>query len=1726
MARGANEGVPPETVPCAPAPRRERCRSLAELETPEPLCFDYLLSFLDLRDFLTLSLVSHSLRDILLSDLTRAARCVSGLALHCLCDSPVYPPLCLAHRRPAIDTELPLSSEDKRGESCPVDASAPPRGCLLEQFLTDEGVSGTNPGNEACVPRSSPAECTRTDTKTGILLETDSVLSGDFRQSAPQATLQHSENIPDTADLRFRPVFDASEVCEHLLAAPCKGVNVTEVLSGNVFPTDTRRRPPGGFSLPQEVTRRACAVPLWKALVLVAKGLSVLRVGAAAFGAVPLAMWAHLLKGNAATLREISLSSTLRWESRRQQQHRQRELLDLLCCLDTPSSDVEEALVFAASQLLPKSVSPPSCPVSQPLFPQTTREPRCDPARLRADPEPARRMSQSAAFQACRNLSRPGEDIPLPALKCLAIAWGPCSGLLQLFRRYTCRQCEELQLVVADMPTAACWNEDVENVLDRVGSGGKLRRFRFAVAPKGFVQERSLISWLLSSARDSESHPSTLDRPPKVLSNASWLAALEELSIDTDDPWLLPKAAQLIAAVTRPATQPAAATSTRSPRTGPSARSRGRDAGASRDHGSFQPWGSAGLQVGPAARRDLRSVSEISSDSSGESASVDGERGSPVLAGNPGASKDRHKRQSCGTPEDRRQERGKNEGEGAEASFDGASSTTGLRGFSRTELRPESTERWMFAHMVDGREGCSSSVGDPADLQALDHVQCDTGRSCAFPLPESEDHLSLTRSGGTDGDLHTEISGPSARRFPSLRFCSFRCGSAPASGAGCFSWGSAESLLTAAPPGCALRFHGDILFTTCGYGERRVFSSSVQAASGSAFSDSQFSAAAPSPTEHGRRGSFSRGKTEPVARVTEDAQRRSIRSHGDEAAPPAPTATVRQCCVPSRLTAQRRLRQVSRGCTVADLQPQVCVKGAAFVLREIHDGNDPLDSPVSPSFQAPLRLCCRCRRHPTRHGSGLQGRERELHTSPTCCGRRDRKRISPRQYNVRSEASRSECRDTRFRAHLELPLLRKTSRSGGSEVAAKGSSCLRGASRRFGREPEHGKRTLSVERRCPRGQHSSLSAGCEACVSDAREGSRPSHLFPAVQVQLPNPAASDPSPAGSPSETSPSESMEFESDCAGVRGPPPPRTSTQAFAAQSAARPSPEVSGFEAKPCQKRPREHRLPEWRHWCAEYLSGILDNLPGYCLFLPPVKIFPNGAAHGCGGVDGAPRSENGFRLGSHAGVRVGSRRQEDDGLADRYPSSAERRTAERTNAGSQCCCVFTEGGLREDRGVEERKCVFTLHRRTSRGERQREGTRHLAEKKAHRRGLETWPDNTDDNGQLRPGQPREPCYASISEVGDREPDSVALLAALCLDAVLRQRFRGIALECIFTTTQPPASTSDASESRVSNISSVDISEECWPPVEMLVEHLPDSLRPPLEILRLFVDATATEDAILANPGCFCIGDPLREVFSSPPRGNEHRVSRDICGCQPEKADGSAETVSAKESQTNAAGDKHDDAKTVARNDCDARQTSDSDGKRGETGGHEEESASGKALHEKGKEERSQLIKTHAFHTQSGFEQATKQCDPSSGTALFEVSHKGGVTPLLSDTAKYRDSLLAQAGCVASDGSKLFHRADEGGKVPGSLVSLLSALRRVYRGMDRIEVRVLRGDPGTKIAGKEATKEATEESDCLSCLLSNSARLRALHEVLMSFDFFPVCVWQGQYVFETFVAYERAV
>ncbi|KEP67750.1 UNVERIFIED_CONTAM: hypothetical protein HHA_228380 [Hammondia hammondi] len=1726
MAPGANERISPETVPRAPAPRRERCRSLAELETPEPLCFDYLLSFLDLRDFSTLSLVSHSLRNTLLSDLTRAARCVSGLALHCLCDSPVYPPLCLAHPRPAIDGELPLSSEDKRGETCPVDASAPPRGCRLEQPLTDDGGYGTKPGTEACVFRSSPVECTRTDTKTGVLLETDSLLSGDFRQSAPRAALQHSEDIPDTADLGLRPVFDGSEVYEHLLAAPCKGVKVTEVLSRNCSPTDTRRGPPGDFSLSQEVTRRAGAVPLWKALVLVAKGLSVLRVGAAAFGAVPLAMWAHLLKGNAATLREISLSSTLRWESRRQQQHRQRELLDLLCCLDTPSSDVEEALVFAASQLLPTSISRPTCPVSQPLFPQTTREPRCDPARLQADPEPARRLSQSAAFQACRNLSTPGEDIPLPALKCLSIAWGPCSGLLQLFRRYTCRQCEELQLVVADMPTAACWNEDVEHVLDRVGSGGKLRRFRFAVAPKGFVQERSLISWILSSARDSESHPNTLERPPEVLSNSSWLAALEELSIDTDDPWLLPKAVQLIAAVTRPATQPAAPAGTRSPGTPPAAPSRGRDAGASREQRSLQPWGSAGLQDGPATRRDPRSVSEIPSVSSVESAGIDGERGSTALAGNPGASKDRRMRQSCGAPVDRRQERGKSEGEEAEACFHGESNRTDSRGFSGTELRSASTERWMFRDIVNGREGSSNSVGDPAYLQALAHVQYDTGRSCVFPFPESEDHLLRTRSGGTEGDLHTEISEPCARRFPSLRFCSFRCGSTPASGAGCFSWGSAESLLTAAPPGCALRFHGDILFTTCAYGERRVFSSSAPAASGSAFSDCQFSAAAPSPTNQGRRGGFSRGKTEPVARVREDAQRRSLRSHGDEAAPPAPTTTVRQSCAPSRLTAQRRLRQVYRGCTVADLQPQVCVKGAAFVLRETHGVNDPLDSVVSPSFQAPLRLCCSCRRHPSRLGCELQGREKKLHTSPTCCGRRDRERISPRQYNVGSEASGGGCRDTRFRAHLELPFLRMTNRSGGSEVAAKGSSCLRGASRRFGRELEHVKGTLSVEMCCPRGQHSSPPAGRGACVSDAWKGSRPSHLFPAVQVQLPNPAAADPSPARSPSEISPSESMEFESDNARVRGPPPPRTSTQAFAAQSAASSAPEVSGFEAKPCQKRPREHRLREWRRWCAEYLSGILDNLPGYCLFLPPVKIFPNGAAHGCGTVDGAPRSENALRLGSHAGVRVGRGRQEDDFLPYRYPSSAERGTAERTNTGSQCCCVSTEAEHRQDRGMEERKCVFTLHRRTSRGERQTEGTRHLTEKRAHSRGLETCPGNAEGNGQLSLGQQREPYYTSISEVGDSEPDSVALLAALCLDAVLRQRLRGIALECIFTTTQPPASTSDASASHVSNISSVDISEECWPPVEMLLERLPDSLRPPLEILRLFVDATATEDAVLANPGCFCIGDPLREVFSSPPPGNKHRLSRDICGCKPEKADDPAETVSATVSQTSATGDKHDRAKKVTRNDCAARQTSDSDGKRGETGGHEEENASGKAMNENGKEERSPHIKTHAFHTQSGFEHAAQQCEPSSGAALLEVSHGGGVTPLLSDTAKSRGSLLVQASCVASDGSKLFHCADEGAKESGSLVSLLSALRLVYRGMDRIEVRVLRGDPGTKIAGKEATKEGSEESDCLSCLLSNSARLRALHEVLMSFDFFPVCVWQGQYVFETFVAYERAV
>ncbi|PFH34968.1 hypothetical protein BESB_058550 [Besnoitia besnoiti] len=728
MAPAARTGETPtdRVLPVSSGAAGNSSCALSPLETLESLCLDCLLSLLDFRDFCNLSLVSSSLRAALLTDLSRQARCVSGLVLHCLCDTPVFPPL------GELSFEGTLSSAGHAPSGRNVSVSTEAR-----KERTCQGTSARPTPSRRCVERSSEL-----DSDLVSPAEPGLPLGG----GAPLVSRSASKQLP------------------------CR-----------------RKAPPFPLGLKP-----------WKAAALVSKRLFSLRVGVDAFAAMPLPLWETLLRANAATLREVSLCSPLRWTSQRQQQHRQREVLEFLCSLQS-SAHVQggsEALYAPHPPLSPRFFS----------FGDRCSERLPPPARKASDEREASGSLDGAAPAARRGVAAASSLIPLCELKKLAIAAGPCSGVLELLGRCACRKCEELQLVVADMLTAAGWGESVDRVVARAGEGRRLRRFRLVVAPRGFFQERRLASWLQPPAEPrapADESPAAAEPEPKI-HPTSWLAALEEFSVDTDDPWILPKAAQLIAAVTRHPAETAGLLV--------GARLLGRDAPINQRRG-------ADSRPGQDALRHSR-----------ESSAGSAEPGSCSRRGNGLACAS-----GCGrcisAPE----------GEGLRADQPAAAERggvrSGVRGDSSLERAEVTDSGASYLHTL-----CAPSEVDPAHHCATDMAVC-LRAACLGedndPQPACRVEHRASRPSAASGDggaSHSEKHSAQGRyltqpgdaasgadpfsvsptpRFPSLRCCSFRCGSTPASGAGCFSWEAVESLLAAALPGCSLRFYGDILFSTC-----------------------------------------------------------------------------------------------------------------------------------------------------------------------------------------------------------------------------------------------------------------------------------------------------------------------------------------------------------------------------------------------------------------------------------------------------------------------------------------------------------------------------------------------------------------------------------------------------------------------------------------------------------------------------------------------------------------------------------------------------------------------------------------------------------------------------------------------------------------------------------------------------------------------------------------------
>ncbi|PFH34969.1 hypothetical protein BESB_058560 [Besnoitia besnoiti] len=752
------------------------------------------------------------------------------------------------------------------------------------------------------------------------------------------------------------------------------------------------------------------------------------------------------------------------------------------------------------------------------------------------------------------------------------------------------------------------------------------------------------------------------------------------------------------------------------------------------------------------------------------------------------------------------------------------------------------------------------------------------------------------------------------------------------------------------------------------------------------------------------------------------------------------------------------------------------------------------------SFRAPLRLGCFCAAAPlaAKNARVRDARSVRNNETPSRCDGRDA---------VGNPGV--VCREARFQAFVELASIPLMSSSHLPEASDRCAD-RRDLGARLWLKQDAG-RSLECALTAKDFRRPRANAGQDiqgrALAASAQRLERPSPLLPAVQVQLPSSVASGcPASFSSPADAPEGKSADApacvhicrqaageESSCDATSG------STEGGTERAAEVADERQIGLV--------RLGRLRRWRVWSSQYLRGLLGELPGFLLCLPPVEACANAAAHSCGETAlAAHAAQGGERTGAQRPRAEGetrARAERGSGVGDRDAHQVQGMRATGANCRPKCCCQPGHPGASEGLDAVDRRCVFTLHRTREggsefTGERERGAPVRLDHRTAS--GEESAEEEDRILRRLTQAQEGASCFA-LGEAGGNEADTTALLLALCLDPGLRQGFQGIAMDCVFADCKEPVCrTKLPLESGSSGLLSVGISEACLPSLRALLWKLPASLRPTLQVVRLFVDPVEREDT----------GSVHSPLFTAQPR--QERVPPGLCGLgAPAETSGSMCGGTTRTPRCSEGSAKHGAIGGCLNAECsagppamsaelDLTANSSSAGRRsglgavrGVPGGTAE------------------AVREFWAH-------AAESAQPQRQTELLPRGIQGEATGRL---ARDGQADAEMGGCASAVPAPCF-AVD--GRGEGNLRRFLLELLAVYTSVTRVEVRILRGDPGTNFSAWNVEEASwTSEDECCSCLLSQSARLCALHAVLLSLQFELVAVRRAQYVFETFMTYE---
>ncbi|PHJ23616.1 f-box protein [Cystoisospora suis] len=2001
---------------------RYRERETGALEQLDPLCFDHLLSFLEFRDCSVLCLVSSTIRAELLCNFNRVSRCVTGLFIDCFCVNPDVDQRLLSvqrqlHDSPRISCRPEYDRQGcyraKLGEGGLLDLheAIHPRfspATIRQPFLLSghsrpvhqqHGVQKTVPAlvlpnDRHCQPdspnRGSPpgrleigpprvqesctqernAALTLSDAGRGFLSagrrSSSSVSPSQLRsrnshvlhcesrfsstQQPPALRPPHEELLCDNTSRPLPPLFGSKKPGELAVFNSRRKI---------CFPTDSN------------AAARTANVKLWKMAVLASGGaLRELRVGVSAFAAVPLFSWLSLLRRNSHTLQEVTICSSLRWLSPRQQRQAQENFMtflrsqtrvsagnargqyrhtkDLECSAETPRTR-------GLSSYLPGSVSlfdlstPSPCPGNEkspdePLGGAVcTGDGRWHPPRFFSFP---RAWKSTAPFGGETGKQETADGGPAFAgppdslsgvicfrsLKRLSVVSGPCSGLLETLSTCTYSQCHDLQIVLADMPTTSTWVDTVKRLISNAGRGGKLHRFKLSVAPRGFFQERSVTEWIshpiLATDLLEGVHQGQEKSEDLVQLDLPWTDTVQEISIDTDDPWILSKVSHLILTIARHLEEPhlpptAVSNHPSSP-------------------GSYSAQPPLSLEGGADPCTTTSSSSFGSGfgllneeNSQAPEVEVEDNRRLPVREREKQHSTERSfSRQGVKTrgrrvPQDRRRNSRGGSGEGAGgytpvphvgptslssideecfmqqpvfrvAAFSSSSdslgqekndqsnsinlvgesvadvclrsvapcSIPGSRSFSGGVSSNKRCQYTSSRTTHDGRESTTDDKGMGFVLPGPSLEVCRTKMTADTSAPCREEDGGSERSvtheqlppGGSTGNAEngrdsfsftcsTNPPGsvPSFLRLPSLARISVRCSSFPASGAGCITWEVVKALLGTAGASCSLRFHGDLLFSTCPY-------------EGGAF---------PPCSSYGQIISQQPSGAFLIRSAVLD---RSVESVQQAMAQRLPAEGVSHTCWRSHF-----LRSFPGDCSELDVHklrrlgcwkcarkplPQVCLKGAALTVRNATSCSFPS---VQGSYPRRDRRDCRSTRAVSCDGGAGPNSRRggvlsETRAGLCNIGNFERKDAAegrtcggpvdlPSDDSVFLPDTVLEFRKLFTRCSFPFSSPVAMSRQG--TVNSENTSSVAAATvSPHGSQHLNSSRPFQVRQRASDISGSLQGAGRVRKKRSPRDFSPSSCMvfLPALKVLLPG------VPDAERTGSSPGYNL--------LQGPTnancqerlvPNRGEERTVRSngnvvfetgEGTARVGAPLDFLRRRGISGE--ESCFLRWHLWALDYLTGLLERTPGCLVCLPLVEVSGDSSIHGCsvarsiagtnsdGGDSSVEHHEESLREcgGQFAPVQSALRRagihvhakadRESVGPAvetrvvpGRYVGTSEAIYYARASSGlgpgvrsrreSEIACNADSlapgsSNRKGDYGIHgtagvcglcssnsagdvfqgtavARQCIFTLHRTfyhryrvfrltaanspgsgdtsfasqyTSSGESEEEEnacqsrkktigkppaalfskassldsfTEHLTEKPSASTFLRRFGDvkSRDKNSVEGPSMLEPPGLAR-----DDECDDLALLVSMCIDRFLREKLQGIAVHCAFPTEIGPSSSSSKEGIQsFSTVGSVQVSGLCRPSFVLLLHILPEKFRPPLSVLRLYVDATAREDTMKPCWNSLELDllpqtnhDPGYPVKSSTTRGEGHEGGGQASD---ERAFATPSGASARRTLRIAGVDYNGEEDKCKKEELIQYSTP-----YGRTVGVGAARIQGKNL-------RDDSAETVGVTTEP-CTSVVKEDDAAVKASKDSTSSLWGKTAVNSEEPENCNRtcemhIASEELCCNCDAAHVLsvelcdllrelqnaYRTSTDTS-PIQLTSFLSSFLEIYKQLNRVEIRVLRSEVGPQCFSEAA------ENNCFSCIFLSSSGVRAVHVLLTRLGFQRVGVWHGEYPFETVILY----